>query len=95
VGDVGIGLAASLTPKCPLLAIRNASVVFPSAPVLTGHADFSPQQRVTDLTRADRAHAACCHTGGIAGDPGFASETLRAHDAIEMSDLVTSSSLLC
>jgi hypothetical protein len=27
--------------------------------------------------------------GGIAGDPGFASETLRAHDAIEMSDLVT------
>ena len=34
-------------------------------------------------------------TGGIAGDPGFASETLRAHDAIEMSDLVTLSSLLC
>jgi hypothetical protein len=44
VGDVGIDLAASLTAKSPLLAIRNASVVFPSPPMLTGHADFSPQQ---------------------------------------------------
>jgi hypothetical protein len=50
---------------------------------------------VTDPARADRAHSACRRTGGIAGDPGFASETLRAHDAIEMSDLVTLSSLLC
>jgi hypothetical protein len=49
---------------------------------------------VTDPTRADRAHSASRHTGGIAGDPGFASKTLRAHDAIEMSDLVTLSSLL-
>jgi hypothetical protein len=44
MGGVGIGLAASLTPNCPLLAIRNNSIVFPSAPMLTGHADFSPQQ---------------------------------------------------
>jgi hypothetical protein len=43
---------------------------------------------VTDPTRADRAHSAC-HTGGIAGESGFASKTLGAHDAIEMSDLVT------
>jgi hypothetical protein len=29
---------------------------------------------VTDPTRADRAHSACRHTGGIPGDPGFASK---------------------
>jgi hypothetical protein len=26
-------------------------------------------------------------SGGLAGDPGFASKTLRAHDGIEVSDL--------
>ena len=38
MGNIGIGLAASLAPKPPLLAIRNASVVFPSARKPTGHA---------------------------------------------------------
>jgi acetate---CoA ligase (ADP-forming) len=33
-------------------------------------------------------HAVTTHTGGIAGDPGFVSELLRAHCAIEVSDLV-------
>jgi hypothetical protein len=28
------------------------------------------------------------HTGGLAGEPGFVSELLRAHRAIEVSDLV-------
>ena len=50
---------------------------------------------MTDPTRADRAHSACRHTGGIAADIGFASKTLRAYETIEMSDLVTLSRLLC
>jgi acyl-CoA synthetase (NDP forming) len=33
-------------------------------------------------------HAVTTHTGGIAGDPGSASELFRAHDAIEVSGLV-------
>jgi acyl-CoA synthetase (NDP forming) len=33
-------------------------------------------------------HAVATHTGGIAGDPGSASELFRAHRAIEVSDLV-------
>jgi acetate---CoA ligase (ADP-forming) len=33
-------------------------------------------------------HAVTTHTGGIAGDPGSASELFRAHRAIEVSDLV-------
>ncbi|MBV9376361.1 MAG: CoA-binding protein [Alphaproteobacteria bacterium] len=33
-------------------------------------------------------HAITTHTGGVAGDPGFVSELLRAHQAIEVADLV-------
>ena len=33
-------------------------------------------------------HAVATHTGGIAGEPGSASELFRAHHAIEVSDLV-------
>jgi acetate---CoA ligase (ADP-forming) len=33
-------------------------------------------------------YAIASHTAGVAGDPGFASELLRAHHAIEVSDLV-------
>jgi acyl-CoA synthetase (NDP forming) len=33
-------------------------------------------------------YAVTTHTGGTAGDPGLASELLRAHHAIEVSDLV-------
>jgi acetate---CoA ligase (ADP-forming) len=33
-------------------------------------------------------HAVTTHTGGLAGDSGLASELLRAHRAIEVSDLV-------
>jgi acetate---CoA ligase (ADP-forming) len=33
-------------------------------------------------------HAVATHTGGIAGEPGSASELFRAHRAIEVSDLV-------
>jgi acetate---CoA ligase (ADP-forming) len=44
---------------------------------------------VLKVGRTERAQrAVATHTGGIAGDPGFASELLRAHDAIEVSDLV-------
>ena len=32
--------------------------------------------------------AVTTHTGGVAGEPGFVSELLRAHRAIEVSDLV-------
>ena len=39
--------------------------------------------------RAERTHyAVATHTGGVAGDPGLASELFRAHHAIEVSDLV-------
>ena len=44
---------------------------------------------VLKVGRTERTrHAVTTHTGGIAGDPGFASELLRAHHAIEVSDLV-------
>ena len=33
-------------------------------------------------------YAVATHTGGVAGDPGFASELFRAHRAVEVSDLV-------
>jgi acyl-CoA synthetase (NDP forming) len=38
----------------------------------------------TERTR----RAVTTHTGGVAGEPGFVSELLRAHRAIEVSDLV-------
>src|SRR5215469_15615220 len=39
--------------------------------------------------RAERTrHAITTHTGGVSGDPGFVSELLRAHHAIEVADLV-------
>ncbi len=38
----------------------------------------------TERTR----HAVTTHTGGLAGEPGLVSELLRAHRAIEVSDLV-------
>jgi acyl-CoA synthetase (NDP forming) len=44
---------------------------------------------VLKVGRTERTqHAVTSHTGGIAGDPGFASELLRDHHAIEVSDLV-------
>ena len=44
---------------------------------------------VLKVGRTERTqHAVTTHTGGIAGDPGFASELFRAHHAIEVSDLV-------
>src|SRR5215468_10072455 len=33
-------------------------------------------------------HAVTTHTGGIAGDPGFASDLFRAHHVIEVRGLV-------
>jgi acetate---CoA ligase (ADP-forming) len=44
---------------------------------------------VLKVGRTERTqYAIATHTAGIAGDPGFASELLRAHRAIEVSDLV-------
>jgi acyl-CoA synthetase (NDP forming) len=44
---------------------------------------------VLKVGRAERTQrAVTTHTGGFAGDPGFVSELLRAHRAIEVSDLV-------
>src|SRR5271155_1584369 len=44
---------------------------------------------VLKVGRTERTrHAVTTHTGGLAGEPGFASELLRAHHAIEVSDLV-------
>jgi acyl-CoA synthetase (NDP forming) len=44
---------------------------------------------VLKVGRTDRTErAVATHTGGIAGDPEFASELFRAHHAIEVSDLV-------
>jgi len=44
---------------------------------------------VLKVGRTERTrHAVTTHTGGSAGDPGLASELLRAHHAIEVSDLV-------
>ncbi len=44
---------------------------------------------VLKVGRSERARdAVTTHTGGLAGEPGFVSELLRAHRAIEVSDLV-------
>ena len=44
---------------------------------------------VLKVGRTERTQrAVATHTGGIAGDPGLASELFRAHRAIEVSDLV-------
>jgi acetate---CoA ligase (ADP-forming) len=44
---------------------------------------------VLKVGRTERTrHAVTTHTGGSAGDPGLASELLRAHHVIEVSDLV-------
>jgi acyl-CoA synthetase (NDP forming) len=44
---------------------------------------------VLKVGRTERArYAITTHTGGVAGDPGFVSELLRAHHAIEVTDLV-------
>src|SRR6516164_1922737 len=44
---------------------------------------------VLKVGRTERTqYAVTTHTGGTAGDPGFASELFRAHRAIEVSDLV-------
>jgi acetate---CoA ligase (ADP-forming) len=44
---------------------------------------------VLKVGRTERTqHAVTTHTGGLAGDSGLASELLRAHRAIEVSDLV-------
>jgi acetate---CoA ligase (ADP-forming) len=44
---------------------------------------------VLKVGRTERTqHAVRTHTGGLAGDSGLASELLRAHRAIEVSDLV-------
>jgi acetate---CoA ligase (ADP-forming) len=44
---------------------------------------------VLKVGRTERTqHAVRTHTGGLAGDSGLASEMLRAHRAIEVSDLV-------
>lgn len=44
---------------------------------------------VLKVGRTERTrHAITTHTGGVAGDPGFVSELLRAHHAIEVADLV-------
>jgi acetate---CoA ligase (ADP-forming) len=44
---------------------------------------------VLKVGRTERTrHAVTTHTGGIAGEPGLASELFRAHRAIEVSDLV-------
>jgi len=44
---------------------------------------------VLKVGRSERTqHAVTTHTGGLAGDPAFVSELLRAHLAIEVSDLV-------
>ena len=44
---------------------------------------------VLKVGRTERTrHAVTTHTGGLAGEPGFVSELLRAHRAIEVSDLV-------
>ena len=44
---------------------------------------------VLKVGRTERTrHAVTTHTGGVAGEPGFVSELLRAHRAIEVSDLV-------
>jgi hypothetical protein len=55
VGDIGIGLAASLT-KRPLLAIRNASVIFPSARKPTDHARFQSVRQLFQLFFNKLAH---------------------------------------
>jgi acyl-CoA synthetase (NDP forming) len=44
---------------------------------------------VLKVGRTERTrHAVTTHTGGLAGEPDFVSELLRAHRAIEVSDLV-------
>jgi acyl-CoA synthetase (NDP forming) len=44
---------------------------------------------VLKVGRTERTQrAVTTHTGGLAGDPGFVSELLRAHRAIEVADLV-------
>ena len=44
---------------------------------------------VLKVGRTERTRrAVTTHTGGVAGEPGFVSELLRAHRAIEVSDLV-------
>src|SRR5262249_7957035 len=44
---------------------------------------------VLKVGRSERTQrAVMTHTGGLAGDAGFVSELLRAHRAIEVSDLV-------
>ena len=44
---------------------------------------------VLKVGRTERTrHAVTTHTGGLAGEPGFVSELLRTHRAIEVSDLV-------
>jgi acyl-CoA synthetase (NDP forming) len=44
---------------------------------------------VLKVGRTERTrHAITTHTGGLAGEPGFVSELLSAHRAIEVSDLV-------
>src|SRR6516165_5156486 len=44
---------------------------------------------VLKVGRTERTqYAVTTHTGGSAGEPGFASELFRAHHAIEVSDLV-------
>jgi acyl-CoA synthetase (NDP forming) len=44
---------------------------------------------VLKVGRTERTrHAVTTHTGGLAGEPGFVSELLHAHRAIEVSDLV-------
>jgi acyl-CoA synthetase (NDP forming) len=50
---------------------------------------------ILKVGRAERTqHAVTTHTGGIAGDSAFVSELLRAHHAIEVSDLVEFTELL-
>ena len=48
-----------------------------------------------NVGRTERTiRAVTTHTGGVAGEPGFVSELLRAHGAIEVSDLVEFTEML-
>jgi acyl-CoA synthetase (NDP forming) len=50
---------------------------------------------VLKVGRTERtARAVTTHTGGVAGEPGFVSELLRAHRAIEATDLVEFTEIL-
>jgi hypothetical protein len=60
MGDVRIGLAVSVTLERPRLAIRSASVVFPSARKPTGHARFQSAPTVSGfVNKLTRTLARC------------------------------------